>query len=51
MFTYVGLFRVAPIAREHLERTEYFDKIHWADTGSALVLEFGCLADAIATAS
>jgi hypothetical protein len=29
MFTYVGLFRVAPIAREHLEKTpEYFDKIH-----------------------
>ena len=29
MFTYVGLFRVAPIAREHLEKTpEYFEKIH-----------------------
>jgi len=29
MFTYVGLFRLAPIAREHLEKTpEYFDKIH-----------------------
>ena len=29
MFTYVGLFRVAPTAREHLEKTpEYFDKIH-----------------------
>ena len=29
MFTYVGLFRVAPIAREHLEKTpEYFNKIH-----------------------
>jgi uncharacterized protein with GYD domain len=29
MFTYVGLFRVTPIAREHLEKTpEYFDKIH-----------------------
>jgi uncharacterized protein with GYD domain len=29
MFTYVGLFRVAPIAREHLEKTpEYFDKIY-----------------------
>jgi uncharacterized protein with GYD domain len=29
MFTYVGLFRVAPMAREHLEKTpEYFDKIH-----------------------
>ena len=27
--TYVGLFRVAPIARERLEKTpEYFDKIH-----------------------
>ena len=29
MFTYVGLFRVAPIAREHLDKTpEYFDKIY-----------------------
>jgi uncharacterized protein with GYD domain len=29
MFTYVGLFKVAPIAREHLEKTpEYFDKIY-----------------------
>ena len=29
MFTYVGLFRVAPIAREHLEKTpEHFDKIY-----------------------
>ena len=29
MFTYVGLFRFAPIAREHIEKTpEYFDKIH-----------------------
>ena len=29
MFTYVGLFRVAPVAREHLEKTpEYFDKIY-----------------------
>jgi uncharacterized protein with GYD domain len=29
MFTYVGLFRIAPIAREHLEKTpEYFEKIH-----------------------
>ena len=29
MFTYIGLFRVAPIAREHLEKTpEYFEKIH-----------------------
>jgi uncharacterized protein with GYD domain len=29
MFTYVGLFRVVPTAREHLEKTpEYFDKIH-----------------------
>ena len=29
MFTYVGLFRVAPVAREHLEKTpEYFEKIH-----------------------
>ena len=29
MFTYVGLFRVAPMAREHLEKTPvYFDKIH-----------------------
>ena len=29
MFTYVGLFRLTPIAREHLEKTpEYFDKIH-----------------------
>jgi uncharacterized protein with GYD domain len=28
VFTYVGLFRVASIAREHLEKTpEYFDKI------------------------
>lgn len=29
MFTYVGLFRLAPMAREHPEKTpEYFDKIH-----------------------
>ena len=29
MFTYVGLFRLAPIARENLEKTpEYFDQIH-----------------------
>jgi uncharacterized protein with GYD domain len=29
MFTYVGLFRFTPIARENLEKTpEYFDKIH-----------------------
>ena len=29
MFTYVGLFRLTPIAREHLEKTpEYFEKIH-----------------------
>ena len=29
MFTYVGVFRFTPIAREHLEKTpEYFDKIH-----------------------
>ena len=29
MFTYIGLFRVAPIAREHLEKTpEYFETIH-----------------------
>jgi uncharacterized protein with GYD domain len=29
MFTYVGLFRIAPLAREHPEKTpEYFDKIH-----------------------
>jgi uncharacterized protein with GYD domain len=29
MFTYVGLFRIAPIAREHLEKTpEYFDEIY-----------------------
>jgi uncharacterized protein with GYD domain len=29
VFTYVGLFRVAPSAREHLEKTpEYFDQIH-----------------------
>ena len=29
MFTYVGLFRIAPMAREHLDETpEYFDKIH-----------------------
>ena len=29
MFTYVGLFRVAPVAREHIEKTpEYFEKIH-----------------------
>jgi uncharacterized protein with GYD domain len=28
MFTYVGLFRISPVAREHLEKTpEYFDKI------------------------
>jgi uncharacterized protein with GYD domain len=29
MFTYVGLFKVAPIAREHFTKTpEYFDKIY-----------------------
>ena len=29
MFTDVGLFRLTPIAREHLEKTpEYFDKIN-----------------------
>ena len=29
MFTYVGLFRLTPIARERLEKTpEYFDQIH-----------------------
>ena len=29
MFTYVGFFRVAPAAREHLEKTpEYFDEIY-----------------------
>jgi uncharacterized protein with GYD domain len=29
MFTYVGLFRVTPIARERIEKTPgYFDKIH-----------------------
>jgi uncharacterized protein with GYD domain len=29
MFTYVGLFRLTPVAREHLEKTpEYFDKIY-----------------------
>jgi len=29
MFTYVGLFRLTPVAREHLEKTpEYLDKIH-----------------------
>ena len=29
MFTYVGFFKVAPIAREHLEKTpEYFERIH-----------------------
>jgi uncharacterized protein with GYD domain len=29
MFTYVGLFKVAPMAREHLDKIpEYFDKIH-----------------------
>jgi uncharacterized protein with GYD domain len=28
MFTYVGLFRMTPVAREHLEKTpEYLDKI------------------------
>jgi len=28
MFTYVGLFRLTPLAREHLEKTpEYLDKI------------------------
>ena len=28
MFTYVGLFRFTPVAREHLEKSpEYFDKI------------------------
>ena len=29
MFTYVGFFRLTPIAREHLEQTPvYLDKIH-----------------------
>ena len=29
VFTYVGLFRLTPMARENLEKTpEYFDKIH-----------------------
>ena len=29
MFTYVGLFRLTPIARERLEKNpEYFDQIH-----------------------
>jgi uncharacterized protein with GYD domain len=29
MFTYVGLFRLTPVAREHLVKTpEYFEKIH-----------------------
>jgi uncharacterized protein with GYD domain len=29
MFTYIGLFRLAPIAREHLDKTpEYFEAIH-----------------------
>jgi len=29
MFTYVGLFRLTPVAREHLEKTpEYLEKIH-----------------------
>jgi uncharacterized protein with GYD domain len=29
MFTYIGLFRLTPVAREHLEKTpEYLDKIH-----------------------
>jgi len=29
MFTYVGLFKFTPFAREHLDKTpEYFDKIH-----------------------
>ena len=28
MFTYIGLFRLAPIAREHIEKTpEYIEKI------------------------
>ena len=28
MFTYIGLFRLAPTAREHIEKTpEYFEKI------------------------
>jgi uncharacterized protein with GYD domain len=29
MFTYIGLFKLTPMAREHLEKTpEYFDKLH-----------------------
>ena len=29
MFTYIGLFRLTPVAREHIEKTpEYFEKIH-----------------------
>ena len=29
MYTYVGLFKLTPVAREQLEKTpEYFDKIH-----------------------
>ena len=29
MFTYIGLFRLTPVAREQLQKTpEYFEKIH-----------------------
>ncbi len=29
MFTYIGLFRMTPVAREQLQKTpEYFEKIH-----------------------
>jgi uncharacterized protein with GYD domain len=29
MFTYVGLFKLTPVAREHFEKApEYFEKIH-----------------------
>jgi uncharacterized protein with GYD domain len=40
MFTYVGLFKVAPIAREHLEKTpEYFEKIHTIVEGEGGTVE------------
>jgi uncharacterized protein with GYD domain len=29
MFTYIGLFKLTPVAREHVEKTpDYFQKIH-----------------------
>lgn len=40
MFTFVGFFRLTPIAREHLEKTpQYLDKIHKIVEGEGGKLE------------